>query len=231
MLKNRLLFNRIFVALSEHYEKPNISNWLKPHLSESGIVVLDPQDRRGQDDWRDKALKNVWDKLDGEWIWFTEQDFLFRDESFLDKIDEFIKYNDYIYYSEKDRVHPACLFVRKEIAERCHKDFAANPGVYDHFGRFTQELASLTSKSSSLTDIGLEEGFDFLHMTGLTHNYDRARQLLPPTRPDEFVTYNRECLKLPVDQCDDFAGIMRGIVRSLEYVYDSEIIKSFFERR
>ena len=71
-------------------------------------------------------------------------------------------------------------------------DFSANPPKHDHFGKFFEEVLSLTPKNfrMELLEMGIENRKDTYHLGGLTQNYYSFKHNDPLYKPKEFLAYN-----------------------------------------
>lgn len=206
------------VSLSDNHEGVDYTTCIKGLLGNLSIPCFDPLQRQGDEDWRDKSVKAAYNNFNGDWIWFTEEDFFIKDKTFFEKIEEGMKTYDAIAYSEQGRIHPACLFVKKLVADRTERNFAANPGVYDHFYRFTHDLIG-RGLVGTLEDVGLKEFRDYFHMTGLTHNYHRFKMGLLPTKVEDFVMYNHYAAMVCPD-IPEFLETIHKVNRDLKQYYD-----------
>lgn len=197
MLQYRNYYNHMLVSLVNNHQEPIIKDWLKAEYGACGWWVFDEIERQGAADWRSMAIKQAYGHISDTWIWFTEQDFFIRNPSFFEKIEKEMYFQDVIVYEEAGRLHPACMFVRKEFADQTEKDFSPVVDKQDHFYTFTEALKRLTPRITTLQNMGMVPGYDFYHMTGLTHNYTRFEQKLEPTRLNDFLQYNHYCMQVP----------------------------------
>lgn len=196
------------ISFSNNHQRLDLTNFLKNTLSSQGVVLFDAPVIKSGQDWRNEATRAALGSLNTKWIWFLEPDFFVDSDAFFPAF--LSAKTDIVAYPEADRLHPCCLLVLKELLDKTSRDFSSNPGVWDHFGLFGQELKTL-APFTSLPSLGLVESRDFLHLTGLTHNYDRFIADLSPTNPEDFLTYNH------VAQRDDIqdAGFL-SLMKSIE---------------
>jgi hypothetical protein len=161
------------------------------------------------DDWRNIAVNHALQYSKSEWVWFTEQDFLPKG-NFWEEVGKAVS-NDCktIGILEGERLHPACLFIKREILNQTKHDFGIIPNVSDHFSRLAKDLDSLGIKPAILPPETYE------HMNGLSNNF---RQLLDGQEPnykrDEFMKYLAETLKVKVSISDKYRLLVDPIVLS-----------------
>lgn len=199
----RKYFDKVLIAVSDNGTLENYTDFFHKELSEIAQLKFVPR-ADGTKDWRNVAVNTMLEKSTASHVLFIEPDFLIKDERFFEVLLNMSDY-DFIYYDEGGRVHPACALVPRHLIERTSKDFSARPPAYDHFGLFFMELLRI-SNSADLDTLGIHDREDYYHLAGLTQNY-HAR---PYYKPNEFLTYNRLCLKLPV-RFNDFRLRMEQI--------------------
>lgn len=190
MKKYKKFIQHGIVSLSDNHETDNYSTEIKSLMGELGYPTFDPPVLKDSDDWRNKAIRSSLNAIQTEWVWFTEQDFIIRNERFFELVEQASHDCDFFAYEDQHRLHPACLFVKRELLEKTSRNFSPIVDKFDHFYTFTQELKEKAHRWGTLDDWGLLPYEDFYHMTGLTHNYRRIKEGLEPTKKDEFITYN-----------------------------------------
>ena len=183
-------FNKIFIAINDNGTTANYTTFLTNALP---FVHFKSTPRGGGSaDWRDVAVNALLEKSHSEHVLFLEPDFLIRDERFFEVLFNQSEY-DFVYYDEGQRQHPACALVSRYLIEKTSKNFAANPPMGDHFWLFFKELNHL-GQGADLEQIGLHDKEDYLHIAGVCQSYHTK----PFHKPNQFLTYNRLCLDLPV---------------------------------
>lgn len=184
LIRFRHLFVDIFICFSDGNIKENYQSFVTHKLPFCTFVK--PAGKKT--DWRDDAV-NTMLTLDtkADYYLFTEPDFLIKSikdfEMILNQPEEFI------YYDEGGRIHPAFALVKKGLVERTSHDFAAHPPEGDHFIHFFKEIISM-NPGKEIRSYGWKERENFYHMAGLTQNYYCFDHGQPLYKQDEFVAYN-----------------------------------------
>lgn len=195
-------FDQIYIAINDNGFATDYSDFF---ITSIPFAHFKKTPRGGGDvDWRNVAMNTLLDKSTADWVLFLEPDFLIRDDRFFEVLLNVSDY-DFIFYEEGERIHPACALLPRHIIERTSKDFSARPPAHDHFGQFFKQ-ASLITNSADLETIGLRDKEDYVHIAGVTQSYHAK----PFHKPNQFLTYNRLCLKLPV-QFNEFRQTMESI--------------------
>jgi hypothetical protein len=158
------------------------------------------------EDWRNVAIRDgLMHLYNAEWLWFTEQDFTPRD-GFWDQVDKLSEHHDVIGIKQGDRLHPACLFIKREKLNTLRRDFAANPPYYDHFGAIQKQL----------DNYAVIDPMYWHHYNGLSHNWRLISDWQKIVyEPEAFKTYLRDCIKCKVEIAGEFVkvaqwGILKG---------------------
>ena len=190
-------FNEVHIAINDNGTDEDYTQFL---ISVLPTVHFKSTPRGGGSiDWRNIAVNTLLEKSQADHVLFIEPDFLIRDDRFFEVLLNVSDY-DFIYYDEQERIHPACALLPRHIIERTSKDFSARPPAYDHFGLFFQEASRITN-SADLETIGLHDKEDYLHIAGVTQSYHAK----PFHKPNQFLTYNRLCLDLPIALNNEFS--------------------------
>lgn len=195
-------FNQIIIAFTGLKTEHSYEEFLRgTGLKDVEPIFIDaPMDAS---DWRHVAVVEALKANKSDWVWFTEQDFLYQ-ESFLQTIFNRENEDEVVGFVE-ERLHPACLLVSRSMLDKTSKDFSIQPNVADHFSKISIELFA-KAKVIPLQNLGLIEGVHWYHLAGLTHNYtlcriDRAETVY---KPEEFLTYNYFARYAPVVQTPRF---------------------------
>ena len=181
----------VIVFTKTNWEFEDLRPFIKANLANDRIIFLDNDPVSGDQDWRDVAIRKALKPLDGEWIWFTEQDFL-PSETFWREAYDLAKRTPIFGRYQDGRLHPCCLFMKKAVLDKTSKDFSAKPDLgYDHFGKIQAELEGKDVLVGVLVN---SAGY---HMNGLTHNmYLLQSGEEPNYHPEEFADYCKKCLEL-----------------------------------
>lgn len=210
MIENRSRFGKVIICLTDmSIRDPDYRLYLKESLSRYGIIFLDiPRAESGQD-WRNEAIDRALKVSDGDYVLFTEQDFLPTDnETFWSMVDcDLDDEKEVITVLQGDRWHPCFLLVKRDLLEKTSKDFGVVTDRLDHFGKFQQELEEINPKLSFIQNC-------WHHMNGLSQNlYLLQAGENPNYNPKEFKKYCEKCLELP-DLHPDLKGLFEYYVQS-----------------
>jgi hypothetical protein len=204
---NRERFNLVIVVFTETHQGDDYREFVRGAMAEDWVLFIDNPPIQSGQDWRDVAMKQaLLHSYNSEWVWFTEQDFLIEDpHAFFQTLEVLSRRPDISWIATYDgpRLHPCCLFVRREILNQMHKDFSANPPHYDHFGAIQQQLEGLGE------EMKLTKGYT--HLAGLSHNMTLVYNSQEPNyKPEEFQNYLRECFRVTVPLDPRFTRLFKG---------------------
>ena len=188
---NRDRFDKVIIVFTD-MKVPDLDyrNYMQDQMEKDKITFLDCLPVEGDEDWRNKAINMALTVSEAEWIYFTEQDFL-PNERFWKEIDALSNRTDVFGWYQGGRLHPCCIFIKRELLNRTHKDFGVTKDVSDHFGKFQEDL----DKKDII--IGVIHPTLGEHMNGLSQNmYMLQSGLEPNYQPGEFKEYCRKCLLL-----------------------------------
>jgi hypothetical protein len=215
-------FASLWFAMSNHHMEVDYTNFLMAQFPNAHFVDV----KHTGSDWRNDAINETLDMIKtNEHILFIEQDFLWKDEHFLEKVLQ--GDNDFIYFTEGDRVHPAFALVSRSYIEQTSKDFSANPPKGDHFYKFFQELPST---GIYLEEFGVKNTKDYYHLNGLTQNYMNVKNDTPLYGEKQFLAYNFFCQRLPIDTHPQFYQIEKAITTKYGEGDREGFIKNFFPK-
>ncbi len=215
--KNRQRFANVFVVFTATNSEKNYVNFVSSSMSDDNITFLYPPHNSPLanshfEDWRNRSVNQALDLSKSEWVWFTEQDFIIKNnDEFWLNIYSLIKEFDVIGYREgqgegldMSRYHPACLFVKRQIIDKTDRYFGIVPDVLDHFAVFSQQINLQNCK------VTLLDKNNFTHMNGLSHNFNlmqRGEEIV--YYPLDFQLYLKDCLLLnDVEINDDYKKII-----------------------
>ena len=192
---------------------------------------LDISDPRGDEDWRNVAVNESLEKSDAEWIWFLEQDFFWKNKYFIESIFEARGDFPIIGFWEANRLHPACLLVKRGLINSTRRDFGA--AELDHFGKFSQDIVSQIGLDGigELGKLGLEPKRDWYHMQGITHNYNlcRSGDIGKVFKREEFLTYNRGTLLVKTIKDERFIDLTYEVEKMLGGYEPVEWLQEFWK--
>lgn len=203
--KNKQFYNKVVVSWTGVAED-GIDQDVES-LLDFAIFVDGERNDQYADDWRNAATNSGLDMSTSEWVWFLEPDF-FMDTDMPYCLADTMLTNNCIGFYEANRLHPACLLIKRDLIEKTSRNFSVDHSrQLDHFGIFTEELERLCEP----TLLGsLMVGY--YHMQGLTHNYSLERQGMDiGYKPDEFYFYNKRAITLQPRQSEGFLKLMTGI--------------------
>jgi len=213
--KDRELFNRIIVVMTQKARDVDYSGYLQTNIKR---VTLVKEYKDDGSDWRNAAIREGLRYIGSGDILFLEQDFLFK-KGFFEKLIE--KANDYnaVGFVDGNRFHPACLLVKREILSKTSRDFSVDRDVGDHFVKFSRELMDL----ENWADLKYLDLPEWKHLAGLTQNFRMNSNWY---HPREFFTYL--VCSGEIDQPEEWAEFaVKKLHQVGEYPLD-EKIKSFF---
>lgn len=189
--ENRDNFDKVIVVLTKTNQNTDLSKFAREKLEKIANVYNSPPLLPNQD-WRDVAVNYALSKSESEWIWFTEQDFIVRDD-FWEDITKKTENNDVISYYNSYRMHPCCIFVKRYVIELTTKYFGIVPDKLDHFGVFQQEIDELFT--SEKIEMSMVDTMKCEHLNGLSSNWTLVTNGgLPNYQPNRFKMYIKECL-------------------------------------
>lgn len=187
--RDRDLFGKIIVMMTQQSDPRNYSDYLKSHLKDAQVITHYRQDHP---DWRDSAINEALFETRGDQVLFLEQDFLVEDGFFKELLKVSEPYNT-IGFRDGNRFHPACLLVKQSAISRTRRDFSVDPDIGDHFYKFTQDLEKI-GNWASLKNFDLPK---WEHLSGLTQNYRLTSNFHHPQR---FYDYLMESLEFEMSQ-------------------------------
>lgn len=187
---NRSLFQKVIIVFTETHQGDDYRDFLRYALAQDDITFVDIQPTPPGRDWRDIAVNKALEYSTGEWVWFTEQDFTGKPILFseVEKI-MFNGYADMVGAYDSKRLHPCCIFIRRELLNLTSRNFGIVPDKLDHFGVLQQELERINPTQNPLPKEW------YTHMNGLTHNMNLIYHGQDPNyKPEEFKDYLTRCL-------------------------------------
>lgn len=221
LMRFKEYFNEVYIGLTDMAQLEDYTQFLVNALPWVHFKAI-PRAEAGKD-WRDVAVNTLLEKSTAKNVLFLEPDFLIRDEQIFEVIlNTSMDYNT-VLYDEGGRIHPAFCFTERALVDQTSKDFSANPPIGDHFYKFFKELMRV-GRCVELEDLGLHDREAFYHLAGLTQNYHAQ----PFHKPNEFLTYNRYAMKLPVPY-GEFLKVMEKIDKEHPF-FLNDVVLSMFPR-
>lgn len=199
LARDRDRIGRVLVAFSPGSHRRDYTAFVRDRLADLDVEFADVPYGR---EWRDSAVNEMLARSDSEWVWFTEQDLLVRipDRFWMQMRDEFDRRGvcGWREHGEGDRLHPSCLFARRDLVNRTSRDFAPVPGG-DHFSLFSEQLEAMRPPFllDTIWKFGrYDEGdAEVVHMAGLSFNHQLVTEGAEVTHhPGQFRAYLRDCL-------------------------------------
>jgi hypothetical protein len=203
----RALYKKVIVIFMNPNQGDNYRDFIVDDLGGHFVTFIDSPEVAPGEDWRNVAVNAGLEASDCKWVWFTEQDFfVINHDRFWPKVRDARQFNNVVGLREaaSGRMHPACLFVRRNLIDKSTKNFAVTEDG-DHFARFTKEvtrnpqwtslaLLGLTAKQGALDPAE----HDWVHMNGLSHNHTliHDENYAGVYKPDEMEKYLQQCLDM-----------------------------------
>ena|SRR3990167_1760040 len=215
----------VYIGISPSNIEPNIYEFIREATKEK--IVNPPPGV--SDDWRDNNVKDLVFCITATYALFIEQDFLIKNDIFFEKL--FNKPNniDFVYYQEGERIHPAFVYVKRDLIQFTSHDFSARPPAHDHFGKFFEELMKVANPKE-LRELGLIEKEDFYHLGGLTQNYYNFLHGEQFYKIPDFLAYNHHCQLLPIEQNESFNKMQKQIEDKYGSGDKDGFLKDFFPK-
>ncbi len=188
---NRPRFNKVIVCFMESNSGESYREFVMQEMAQDNITFLESPTIGPDQDWRDVAVNYSLQYSDGDWVWFTEQDF-FTLTRFWNIVNVTIEaeLNESIGVLDGPRLHPCCLFIKRELLDKTSKFFGIKSGVFDHFGKIQKDLEHKKIKTYILPETC------YKHLAGLSQNfYLLSIGQQPNYKPEEFTKYINMCFK------------------------------------
>jgi hypothetical protein len=131
------------------------------------------------------------------WVYFTEQDF-YPGQGFWDEVAWHEQQGcDVISVYQGNRMHPCCIFTKRDALNRTRKQFGIVPNTYDHFFMFQEDIEGNDLKN------GIINPKTYHHFNGLSHNWRLVTEGQQPNyEPAEFKQWVEWSLHahIPLDE-------------------------------
>lgn len=206
---HRHKFNKVIVGFMQTNDGTDYRKFVREAMRQDAVDFVEPHAFNGGLDWRDVITNDCLKLSISDWIYFTEQDFFFKDK-FWDTVDSMVNTPgvEYIGVLDGVRLHPCSLLIKRETLERTRKDFSVKPGVSDHFGLIQNDLDMMKA-----TGFIMPEN-TYVHMNGLSHNFKLMTMGEPPVYKKEmFDDYLRRCLGCQVPLEPGFVTLVKNYLQ------------------
>lgn len=206
--RNRL--EKVVIVFSDMGTVDDYRNFVKEELKHQNVTFIDSRRAEAGEDWRNNATNLGLVHIKGDWVWFTEPDFIITDPgSFWDFVKEGLKYPaDAFIYLEGDRPHPACWFTKREALEGTRKNFSVIPDQADHFWLIHHDLEA---NGAGISYFSAKDSF--YHLNGLSQNMHLLKtEGVPNFRPERFWQYVQDCWDCGVKLHPDFISLTQKYV-------------------
>lgn len=182
----REYFNKVIIA-TYTYGKPDFREFLKNVMKKTEFVDAG----KDSDTWRERCVATALEKSTSDWVLFTEQDFFWKGDHFLEAVMKAKEKYNVIGITQGTRLHPCFLLVKKDLLEQTRKEFGVQGDGKDHFYGVSQELKE-KGNFVSLDQLGLFEGVDWYHFSSMTWNHYRIKDgdITEFHEPLEYLVYN-----------------------------------------
>jgi len=191
---NRDRFANVIIVVTKAHALDDYSEMIRWAMIIDNCAIFESPQVKSGEDWRNVAVNAGLAVSNAEWVWFTEQDF-FVTPDFWGEVQKLESDSDVISVDITGRLHPCCIFVKRSIIEKTHKNFGIVPDRLDHFGVFQEDI-----KNSGARMMYVPQEY-WHHMNGLSHNF---RLMSEGGRPNynekEFIDYLRMCKNVTVMQ-------------------------------
>ena len=204
---NRDRFNKVIVVFTDmNVADLDYREFVQTTMKKDKITFMDCLPAEANEDWRNKAINMALTVSNAEWIWFMEEDF-FPQNNFWKEVEDLMKRCDVFGYYQDARLHPCCIFIKRELLDKTSKNFGVIRDEADHFSRIQKNLESKDIM------IGVIPSYLGKHMNALSQNMFMLQNGEEPNyQPEEFKEYCKQCLLLE-DLHTDFLKLFREYVK------------------
>lgn len=192
---NRNLFQNVIIVFTDTFMGDDYMDFVKTAMVQDNISFCHSH-VLGDKDWRNEAVNTGLKYSFADWIWFTEQDFFIIDHNFWVAIGAIMERADCFGVFEGERLHPCCLFIKRELLDKTMKNFGVLKDRLDHFGLIQRDLTILEVKIHRVNPDS------YLHFGGLSHNFRLINEGHSPNyHKKQFRKYIEQSLKVgvPID--------------------------------
>jgi len=192
---NRTRFNEVIISFMETNQGEDYRLELTEMMRNDYVLTIQPPLIIAGEDWRNASINSaLLHSYNAPWVWFTEQDF-FPKDGFWEEVQRMQDEGcNVIAVYQGDRMHPCCIFMKREILNKTHKNFGIIPDMADHFSLIQKDLESIDDSI-----IGVISPKLYTHMNGLSHNWSLlVSGQMPNHNPDQFFDYLMSCSRLNI---------------------------------
>lgn len=224
--RHREFFGKVIIYWSEHFRHMYYDEFIQKALADDGVECQFLQNieyKYGVEDWRNIATNYMLKHSDSEWVCSVEQDFFVRDwDKLLTEVVAKSLDADLIGYKgeagNKNYVHPAFWFMKREALEKTSKNFSADAEQgEDHFGLITRDAEKLGIPIAYIQDMGFEDFKDAFHLGGVNQNYlECGKPGYTFHQPEIFCAYNYWSIWANVPQSPEFLDLCRRVDESFK---------------
>lgn len=210
--KERKRMNEVIVSFTETNTGEDYRDFVRQAMFPDYVHFVEATQPGDGEDWRNLAIHDaLLHSYNAPWLWFTEQDF-YPQCGFWQKVEELeAQGNDVIAVYQQKRMHPCCIFIKREALEKTRKNFGIVPDISDHFSIIQKDLENAGVKIAKIPED------TYFHYNGLSHNWRLLSEgLLPNYEMDKFMEYLDKCLKVKVELSEVWA---EKAVAGLEKTY------------
>lgn len=192
--QERQRFNEIIIAFTETHEGHDYREFIRTVMYDDHVHFIDPRPLSSTEDWRNVAVNaSLMYSYNAEWIWFTEQDFFVTEPSQFWTWTERHDTLDVVGIKDDNRLHPCCLFMKRDALNKTCRNFGIVPDKLDHFGLIQKDIERLELKTHIINPAYYE------HLAGFSSNWTLlARGQQPNYQIDTFKRYIIASLNVPV---------------------------------
>lgn len=205
---NRTRFNEVLIAFTETHQGPDYRDFIRNSMFEDYVQFGDGPLPQPGEDWRNLAINAMLlHSYNAPWLWFTEQDF-YPGKGFWEEVDKLENEGcDVIAVYQGTRMHPCCIFIKREALNSTRKDFGIIPDKADHFSKLQEDIERLNLKVGKIP-LG-----SYFHYNGLTHNMTLLeRGEAPNYELAKFRLWLQNSLKASVPLDDRFIELVHKAV-------------------
>lgn len=204
---NRSRFYRVIVVFTNMNTDGDYRQWIKDVMAQDDIAFMHNDSVSAEQDWRNVAVNKALSYSKSEWVFFTEQDFIPKG-NFWKEVDDMAKRVEVFGYFQEGRLHPCCIFIKREMLDKTHKDFGVVKDELDHFGRLQQDL------ENEEIIIGMIPSYLGHHLNGLSQNMWMLQHGEEPNyQPEEFKEYCKKSLEVTVPLHPDIVNLMQPYIK------------------
>ncbi len=207
---NRKRFNEIIIAFTETNEGPDYREFIQNAMEPDHCIFVRMQSCLGEEDWRNVAVNNaLLYSYNADWIWFTEQDFVIKDINFWTDLENAIEHRmEVVGVLDGERLHPCCLFFKKESLNKTCKNFGIIKDKADHFSRIQKDVFDLRLPTAIISNDR------YYHMAGLSHNMYLSRLGKAPNHERKiFISWLKDCLRVNIPLHPEFISFARETIK------------------